>query len=92
MAAMLPPGTLSALKGHQDGIVTVVSLAVCLSAICVGVPSWAALGGLAVALVMFHVRATAKEYHVRQLQPRQAVPVRLDRKHLRRFRPGGIDP
>jgi hypothetical protein len=77
---MLPPGTLSALKGHEDGIVTVVCLAVCLSAICVGVPSWAALGGLVIALVAFHIRATAKELHIQQLHPRQTTQIRVKAK------------
>ena len=60
---MLPPGTLTALKGQYDGIVTVVALAVTLAALAAGAVAWAALMALAIALAAFHIRRLASERH-----------------------------
>lgn len=60
---MLPPGTIKALKGHHEGVVTVVLVAVTLGSILAGVPVWAAVVVLAVAMVSYHPRCTAKERH-----------------------------
>ena len=56
---MLPPGTLRALKGHQDAIVVVVAFALAMSAMVAGAPA----GPVVMALGMFHIRCVAKERH-----------------------------
>jgi hypothetical protein len=70
---MLPPGTLKALKGYHDGIVTVASLGACLTAIVCGVPAWAAIAALAMSLGISHLRATKKERHIEALARRQMI-------------------
>lgn len=70
---MLPPGTLIALRGHHDGIVTVVCLGACLTAIECGVPAWAAIAALALSLGASHLRATKKERHIEALARRQMI-------------------
>lgn len=70
---MLPPGTIKALKGHRDAIVTVACFAACLTAIVCGVPAWSAVVALAMALTVSHVRACAAERHVEALERRQLL-------------------
>lgn len=62
-ATMLPPGTLKALKGQYDGIVTVVALCLALVALAAGAVPWAVLAALAIALAAFHIRGLAGERH-----------------------------
>ena len=60
---MLPPGTLVALKGHFDGIVTVVALAVAAVAMAAGAsPPWT-VGSMALALYLYHIRCKSREQH-----------------------------
>ena len=68
---MLPPGTLNALKGHQDGIVTVAGLGACLTATECGVPAWASIAALALSLGTSHLRTSMKERHIEALARRQ---------------------
>jgi hypothetical protein len=70
---MLPPGTLKALKGHHDAIVTVASLSACLTAIVCGVPAWASVAALALSLGASHLRATKNERHIEALARRQMI-------------------
>ena len=58
---MLPPGTLSALKGHSEAIVAVVCLAVTFGAIGAGVSSWAAIAAPVIVLAAFHIRCVERE-------------------------------
>lgn len=60
---LLPPGTLQALKGQTEAIVTVVCLAMSLAAMAAGIPAWAVICLLAIALAAYHIRATRKENH-----------------------------
>jgi hypothetical protein len=60
---MLPPGTLTALRGHFHGIVTVVALAIVVAAMAAGAsPPWAVLA-LIIALLLYHVRCREMEQH-----------------------------
>jgi len=60
---MLPPGTLAALKGHFDGIVAVVALAIASGAMAAGAPPLWTVAALAIALVLYHIRCKSKEKH-----------------------------
>jgi hypothetical protein len=64
---MLPPGTLKALKGHPDSIVTVVTFAIAVGAVGVGVSPWPVVGLLSVGLLGFHIRSCAAEHHKEQM-------------------------
>ncbi len=64
---LLPPGTLRALKGYPDGIVTVVCLLLAFSAVALGVPTRSAFALLALALAMFHIRCIGRERHDRAM-------------------------
>ena len=60
---MLPPGTLAALRGHVEGIVTVVALAIVSAAMAAGAPPQWAVSALAIALVLSHIRCRGRENH-----------------------------
>ena len=60
---ILPTGALRALRGHYDGIVAAVCLAAALAALVAGAPPWATIAILAVALLLYHVRSSARERH-----------------------------
>jgi membrane protein implicated in regulation of membrane protease activity len=60
---LLPRGALAALKGHYDGIVTVVGLAITAGGMTAGAsPVWLVLA-LAVALLLYHFRRKDSEKH-----------------------------
>lgn len=64
---MLPPGTLAALRGHHNGIVSVVMFASAGGVMAAGAPPWAVVVLLAITLVMFHIRCNATESHDRAM-------------------------
>jgi hypothetical protein len=68
---MLPPGALKALKGHYDGIVTVVLFAMAVGGLVAGAPPWADILLLAVGLGMFHIRSSSRETHLEQIAQRK---------------------
>lgn len=73
---MLPPGTLKALKGHPNGIVTVVLFAVAVGAILAGASPWAIIAAMVLAFAMFHNRCSTAERHqleMAQLKVNEAV-------------------
>ena len=63
----LPPGTLKALKGQYNAIVSVVALAVAVGAMGAGAPPWPVAATLAIALVMHHIRSSTAERHTRAM-------------------------
>lgn len=75
---MLPPGTMNALKGHPNGIVTVAALAAAMTGMAAGVPWWAAIGAMAIALQMFHNRSCATESHEAVMAHRRLEEVALN--------------
>lgn len=64
---VLPPGTLRALKGQHDDIVIVVLAVMAFGAMAAKAPAWAAMGALAVLLLVFHIRRCAAELHQREM-------------------------
>jgi hypothetical protein len=60
---LLPPGTLAALKGHFHGIVATVVFTVACAAMAAGAPPWPTIVGLAIALLMYHIRSSRREEH-----------------------------
>lgn len=64
---MLPPGALQYLKGHPDGIVTVLLATVALGAIGVGVEPWSATVVLILAQGSYHIRRSKAESHSKDL-------------------------
>lgn len=63
---LLPPGTLSALKGHHNGIVTVVTFTLAIGGMAAGASAWGVTAALAIVLGMFHIRCKATEQHALQ--------------------------
>jgi hypothetical protein len=63
----LPPGTLNALKGQYDGIVTVVLASLAFSAMTLGAPPWPTVVALALILGVFHIRRSAAERHLAEV-------------------------
>jgi hypothetical protein len=74
---MLLPGTMKALKGHPNGVVTVAVFVATISGMAAGIPFWAAIGAMAVALQMFHNRACAAESHEGVMAHRRLEEVAL---------------
>jgi hypothetical protein len=64
---MLPPGLIGALKGHQNGLVTVGLCAATLTAMTFGVTPWAAIIVMAICFGGFHTRCCATESHERNM-------------------------
>lgn len=64
---MLPPGTLAALKGHHNGVVTVVLFATSVAAMSAGAPPWSVILLLVISVAAFHIRYKAAESHEREL-------------------------
>lgn len=64
---MLPPGALQYLKGHPDGIVSVLLATVTLGAISVGVEPWSSITVLIVAQGFYHIRRSKSEANNRDL-------------------------
>ena len=75
---MILPGTMKALKGHPNGVVTVAVFVATISGMAAGVPWWAAILAMVIALQMFHNRACATESHEGVMAHRQLEEVALN--------------
>jgi hypothetical protein len=75
---MLLPGTMTALKGHPNGAVTVAVFVAAMGGMAAGVPWWAAIGAMVIALQMFHNRACATESHEGVMAHRHLEEVALN--------------
>jgi hypothetical protein len=64
---LLPPGTIAALKGHPNGVVTVALYATAVGAMAVGAPSWGVVAAMAIAFWMFHNRCCSAERHAKEM-------------------------
>lgn len=68
---MLPPGTISALKGYPNEIVISVVSAMAIGGMAIGIDPWPIVAVVAVVLTIYDKRSSSREKHDQAMAARR---------------------